>query len=137
MWFHFTEPQRHLPCFSLSCFRKKRLWRKLGSCCIHGTFSPWCFLGKWNTCFLRTGFGANAIQVVQCTATVFVVWPSLNLHVMQWNTSLKDTPKHHLTCPSGHSVGDFANLSQTCIYIYILYVQYSVWDWMKKSRVGK
>lgn len=119
------------PYLSLSCFRKKRSRIKFGGCCMHATISPWSFLSKWNISLLRTGFGANTIiQVVQCTATIFVVWPSLNLHVMQWNASLKDTLKHHLTCSSGHSVGDdVAMLSQTSyIYIICICMSYSVWE---------
>jgi len=76
--------------------------RKLGRCCINRTMSPRYFLLERNISLLRTCFVANFFQVMQWTTTFFVVWPSLNLIVMWWYASFKDTPKHHMRCSSGH-----------------------------------
>ncbi|KAL4345970.1 hypothetical protein AHAS_Ahas11G0331600 [Arachis hypogaea] len=53
---------------------------------------------------VRASIGANTVQ---CTATVFMVWPSFDIHVLHRHASFIDTPKHHLRSSSCHYYSSF------------------------------
>lgn len=120
------------------CFKKRRRGREGGRCSRNGR----CLQGfpeEGDVSGFRTHRGTRGLQAVQCTPTVLMVWPSLNLHVMNRNASIEDTLKHHLSCSSGHfhllpppllfsailaiSSTTFADVNSisacVCIFIYI------------------